>query len=424
MARSDDDIQRGQRFDSKTGAIFPYTRQIQNCQHNGSVVGMGDAATEVTPNDNNSSVVEATDETAVAAALESIHIEIGGTTSFPLPKTLLSVTVVWNSGSADGVADHPVGNAVVFGTGSASLNPRSSVQGNASATPALIPVFRNNKAENVPSLLSLFYSLSGLTYNGVRARVSKFVQTATAVTLTNTGDVVTLNSHGYSNLDEVVFSQSGTSWTQGLTKDRVYYVRNKTANNFQVSLVENGTAGAIVTITADSALYSVHPAVKKWPRFSTDEPVFVLAGKTAAVQSSAEANFSIGGSTSSGNIAYNKGKSYSKDLSFITRTEPLPECIHGVINLAGDLTKAVNASAYAYAETPAIGTVIGIVPRQESVSAVSLNVTASVTPTSLAATTLTDIPTSGLYLKDISLQTTEHGHAYVRCEMVDFSYFA
>ena len=65
------------------------------------------------------------------------------------------------------------------------------------------------------------------------------------VTLTDSGDLVTRTAHGYSNGYTVSFYNIVS--TTGLTEGQIYYVVNATANTFQVSATQGGTAVALTT---------------------------------------------------------------------------------------------------------------------------------------------------------------------------------
>ena len=65
------------------------------------------------------------------------------------------------------------------------------------------------------------------------------------VTLTDTGDLVTRTAHGYSN--GYIVSFYNIISTTGLTEAQIYYVVNVTANTFQVSATQGGTAVALTT---------------------------------------------------------------------------------------------------------------------------------------------------------------------------------
>ncbi len=72
------------------------------------------------------------------------------------------------------------------------------------------------------------------------------------VTLTDAGDLVERTAHGYIDGMQVQFYRIVA--TTGLTEAQVYFVVNATANNFQVSTTEGGTALALTTNGSASLL--------------------------------------------------------------------------------------------------------------------------------------------------------------------------
>ena len=69
--------------------------------------------------------------------------------------------------------------------------------------------------------------------------------TPVAVTFQDTGDTVTLNSHGLENDDEVSFATIVS--TTGLDLNTIYYIINKTTNTFQVAATSGGSALPLTT---------------------------------------------------------------------------------------------------------------------------------------------------------------------------------
>jgi hypothetical protein len=65
-----------------------------------------------------------------------------------------------------------------------------------------------------------------------------------SITFTDTGDLVTLASHGLSNGDEVSFTLVTT--TTGIIANKIYYVVNQTANTFQLAA---SSGGAVLPLT-------------------------------------------------------------------------------------------------------------------------------------------------------------------------------
>lgn len=72
------------------------------------------------------------------------------------------------------------------------------------------------------------------------------------VTFTDTGDLVTRNSHGYVNGDSVKFYRIVS--TTGISEGQVYYVINATTNTFQISQTVGGSAVALTTNGSASLL--------------------------------------------------------------------------------------------------------------------------------------------------------------------------
>lgn len=85
---------------------------------------------------------------------------------------------------------------------------------------------------------------SALSYSG-NITFGAMAHVGSAVTFQDTGDTVTLNTHGLSNGQTVVFT-SITS-TTGISVNTVYYVISATANTFQLATTNNGTAIALTT---------------------------------------------------------------------------------------------------------------------------------------------------------------------------------
>lgn len=71
-------------------------------------------------------------------------------------------------------------------------------------------------------------------------------------TAQNTGDTITLSSHGYANGQKLVFQPGYTP--AGLTAGTTYFVVGQTTNTFQVATTLGGSA---VAITADSTVGQV-----------------------------------------------------------------------------------------------------------------------------------------------------------------------
>ena len=73
--------------------------------------------------------------------------------------------------------------------------------------------------------------------------IQKGYGSSRSVTFTDSGDIVTLSAHGYSNGQAVQFSVITT--TTGIVINTTYYIVGATTNTFQVASTEGGTALAL-----------------------------------------------------------------------------------------------------------------------------------------------------------------------------------
>jgi hypothetical protein len=103
--------------------------------------------------------------------------------------------------------------------------------------------YLSSKTSNLDPVIN--YISNGRAYNSTEGWTT--YAESDAVTFQNTGDTVTLNSHGLSNGNQISFTAVGTS---GLTANLLYYVISATTNTFQVATSLGGSA---VAITADSS---------------------------------------------------------------------------------------------------------------------------------------------------------------------------
>lgn len=118
---------------------------------------------------------------------------------------------------------------------------------------------------------------------GAAADTGRVVEGITGVAST---DVFTATAHGFSNLDIVTLSR--VSGGTGITSGTNYYVRNVTANTFQLS---TSTAGAVLNFTTDvtaarANLYGGASALGYMPRgmlvsTSTSGDILVVTGNSA-----------------------------------------------------------------------------------------------------------------------------------------------
>lgn len=160
-------------------------------------------------------------------------------------------------------------------------------------------------------------------------------------------------------------------------------------------------------------------AVIKWPVFKTRSSTLSLLGQSASVSVSTNASMSRTISDSvvtASRLQYGHGDNISKNLT--NGAVQIPPCIHGLITVTGTTTRTESVSALAtspIAISGQIGGDIALYPLHTR----TIEVNGSVSPTSLAATEPAAVPTSGLYLTDMSVQPWEYGYAKVYAEVFD-----
>jgi len=97
-------------------------------------------------------------------------------------------------------------------------------------------------------------STAGLSAGMQVTGVNTSLTTGIAVTFTDAGDTVNLNTHGLSNGDEVSFSVITT--TTGIVINTIYFVVGATANTFQVASTLGGSALPLTTNGSGTLKYN------------------------------------------------------------------------------------------------------------------------------------------------------------------------
>lgn len=155
--------------------------------------------------------------------------------------------------------------------------------------------------------------------------------------------------------------------------------------------------------------------VNPWPKFAPRPHFFTLKGLsiTASADANVQQHLSAG---SSATYTWGEGEGVSYEVSTTTRTIVIPPTIHGAITL---LNTSQDANIVADAETGWAAS--GSWPARSAAASVVGTITASVTPTSLSATTVAGIPTSGLYLHNIVAEPYKWGRVRLRAEVINFA---
>lgn len=159
----DGEVLFGQLYDTSTGAVTPFTEQMQNCERGGQVVAIGQSNTEVIPNDANSSKVKVFALAATQMYLDAYLTEKGFYAQLRMPDELVNVFVTFNASGGIG-NDNVTGDGSAYGP-SPSLSLGFSAKATSSATiiPDVTWDIKQSWATNVPASLVEVYMPESFT---------------------------------------------------------------------------------------------------------------------------------------------------------------------------------------------------------------------------------------------------------------------
>lgn len=331
---SDGRLLHGQLYDPNEDMIIPYTEQMRDKPS--ADQALGDARTEITPNDRDSSVVKVFGD---PTNIDTYSINFPGTVNINLPDVLESVSVTFNQTKGEGNSVEEGDGASVGSSASLSLALGARAQASTSMIPDVNPVIKQYWGSNVPCQHYLFY--------------------------------------------------------------------------------EEGNPTAASIITRLNALTG--GTVNSWPMFKPVAHTFTCFGQemSLSVEANVKQYVAISGGDTTHTWGVGTGENYSTGAS--VRSVRIPPTIHDAITISVP-TLSDTISATAQSSWPA-GTNW---PAQDSgvVTLSSGTLSATVTPTSLAATSPASIPTSGLYLYETRVDPWKYGFCRIYATVVDFSVFA
>jgi len=162
--------------------------------------------------------------------------------------------------------------------------------------------------------------------------------------------------------------------------------------------------------------------VLAFPVFKPKAITITLTGQSTSLQSSAEIRASIHVSDAGNGGSTNNGTGVSRDTSISIKTIRIPPTLHSSITFSlEDYYKEETFEALATASLPAIvGTGVNI-PAQTVGVPQTVTISGDVIPHSIAATTPTSIPTSGLYAVQIECRLWKYNWTSVQATVVDFA---
>lgn len=356
--------QKGQTFDSKTGVIAPFTETMMDWPSTTAVLGQ--AATEIIPKDAQNALVRVHD--SISAALLAIAPrKVDGTIHMSkgqLPDTLVSIAVSYNENELSGEHIQDPANAISVGTSvSLSLTASASAQAGAATTPAIQPIIRETPGDAVPCTHAFFYMTGNVTRAAALTRLAAADAFNAAVLSWPMFKPigVTINLHGQN-------------------------VSVRAEANSAVSIAQNVTSG--------------------------DRNKSILPGNDP------------GNVMGNGAVTGLRSDGFSKELGTTSQIVTISPTIHAPITLSSTgHTKA--AQVQVKADIAKIGPGAGYTPAVTNEPAIiSEDATSLIDPGSVAATSPAVIPTSGLYLVELSTDFYDSENSFVHAVVINASVFA
>lgn len=422
----------GQQYDASRNIFVRFTQWMRTYSGGDAQVrttGLeGTAGVEITPQDAGEAQTRTYDIAGAQAAILAIVYHWGSYSDVSFPDTLTGLSTVFNKTVGSGTSSHPASqqNAAFVGGGTISVNPRSHAQGSAAILPEVIPATKSIWGRNLPTDNYVFYLLGSAPLSSILGRVSGLAgQSATVVTITiATPGVVTWNTNGLANGDTVVFTTTGALPT-GLLPNKIYYVVNVSTNTFQVALTAGGSA--INTTGTQSGVQTASKGVKQFPIFKTSDYYISSMGQQVSIAADADSiatlNSSFDGSSRAASYAYGGGA--SRETGVTNRITHIGPVINGLIN---GYTTSDSQAVTAVVEASTVALVLNGTTEVTAITNGPTTITATassgIVPTSLAATSVTAVPTSGLYLTETNSSIDEYGMLQIHAAVIDFSIFA
>lgn len=417
---ADGDLLSGQEYRPEDNIIAPFTQRMRDLE--GAATQLGDDAVEVRPVDANASLVRTFDLSAIQAAYLGVVSKLPAKVSFDLPPLLISITALVDSSVGDGNTS-VTGAAQCLGDSvSLALSPRVEGSGSAVIMPDLQILTYEPWTKNLDAYEVLLFFVDGTDHETLLYRISAEFTTLSShiatVTIASPG-VFTWNSHGLVNGDTVRFTTTGALPT-GLGTTRVYYVVNKAANTFQVSLTPSGTA--INTSGAQSGTHTAYFAVRPWPVWKPLPCIFTLKGENASIQTNAAVQQQVHISGTDVSVAYSEGTGITRQIGITQKTIIVPPTLHETINITWPPT--VGADTATVTSRAQIHIPLGTEwpKRDADTGSITRVITATLNPSlAILATTPSGYPQSGLYLQNLDVGAHLYDMNRARAVVFDFA---
>lgn len=285
---------------------------------------------------------------------------------------------------------------------------------------------------------AILSALEGLVYqwdSRISLNLPEVLKSAAVVWNTNTGDGTTIHSaanqggafigSGEAHVTPRATAQASASIMPDVQADIISYrdtARSVPATNLIFYALSPLSINDILT-KLETVLGIV--SIFDMPVFKPVSHVITCQGQQVSVQASADSSAVVAASGSSESYSYEKGSGKSKDVGTSTKTVVFPPTLHGNVSYGGG-TQTQDATVTVKANTVDlyIGVTIVVPAITNEPTPTTVTATGKVSPSSLAATTPTDIPKSGWYIGDTNTNLSEFGLLMVHAAVVDMSIFA
>jgi hypothetical protein len=328
---SDGKLLNGQQYDPTEDLVVRFTERMRDIP--GAATQLGNTKTEITPHDQDASVVRVyTDPTGLDTLVRSSPSFV----TLQLPDILESITVEYNENQG-------AGSYTESGIGSSGGDHQD------------LDISANNSAQA-----------------------------------------------SYSIVPELVISIKQV-WAANIRATRYFF--------YMTGTIDTTTILARLTTIVGSA-------VNFLPVFRPMQHTLVLKGQSMSVRVEAKAVRGDYASPTFSRAIFQTGRGFSTDGGVTVRSVTIPPTLHSLVSIANNV-KEGRATATASAIVQINGAVAAVVQTNETPIQ-----RASVTPTSLIATSPAGIPTSGFYLVDLDFtRELKWGRTAIFAEVVDFSQF-
>jgi len=168
--------------------------------------------------------------------------------------------------------------------------------------------------------------------------------------------------------------------------------------------------------------------VNDWPKFKPVALNFIVKGGQVALRQSADSTAHIAVGPNGGSANKTFGDSYSRSVGVTSRSIEIRPTIHAAITIAS-ATDSATATVDVDADTILVSGTSGsytaaVAAYANNPAQLSDTANGSVTPDTVAATTIASIPTTGLYVAEIDYGEGDYDMVKYRVAVVDFSWFA